>query len=349
MDLNAIWFLLVAVLIAGYAVLDGFDLGVGILHLFARSKEERDVHVASIGPVWDGNEVWLLTGGGALFAAFPVVYATIFSGFYLALMLVLLALIARAVSLEFRGLVESTRWQRFWDWSFGLGSLLPAILFGVAVGNVLRGVPVTHDQQWAGSFLGLLNPYSILIGLVSAAFFVMHGALWLRLKAEGALAERMRGVALGAWGAFVALYAAATFASTWVSPFLFQKTGDPLFWVLSAAIVAAAVAVPLALRSGRDGLAFLASGATIALAILVTARSAFPVLVPSSIDLAYSLTAYNSSSSPRTLTVMLIIALVGMPLVIAYTAFIYTIFRGKVRVGAAYGEVEERRKVAGGA
>jgi cytochrome d ubiquinol oxidase subunit II len=347
MDLNTIWFVLVGVLFAGYAVLDGFDLGVGILHLFARSKEERDV--ASIGPVWDGNEVWLITGGGALFAAFPVVYATVFSGFYLALMLVLLALIARAVSMEFRGLVESTRWQRFWDWAFGLGSLLPAILFGVAVGNVLRGVPVTRAQEWAGSFLGLLNPYSILIGLVSASFFVMHGALWLRLKAEGALAERMKKVAWGAWVVFVALYSVATLASVATSPFLFQKTGNPLFWILSAAIVASALTIPLALRGGRDALAFVASAATIVFAILVTALSAFPVLVPSSIDPAYSLTAYNSSSSPRTLTVMLVIALVGMPLVIAYTAFIYTVFKGKVRVGAAYGEVAEGRKIAGAA
>ena len=349
MDLNMIWFGLVAVLFAGYAALDGFDLGVGILHLFSRSKAERDVHVASIGPVWDGNEVWLLTGGGALFAAFPVVYATVFSGFYLALMLVLLALIARAVSMEFRGLVESNRWKRVWDWAFGLGSLLPAVLFGVAVGNVLRGVPVTQAQEWAGSFLGLLNPYALLVGLVSASFFVMHGALWLRLKAEGALAERMKKVAMVAWGVFVALYAVATIASVSVSPFLFQKTGHPLFWVLSAAIVAAAIAVPLALRAGRDGLAFVASAATIVFAIFVTALSAFPVLVPSSIDLAYSLTAYNASSSQRTLTVMLIIALVGMPLVIGYTAFIYTVFKGKVRLGEGYGEVPERKKIAGAA
>jgi cytochrome d ubiquinol oxidase subunit II len=251
--------------------------------------------------------------------------------------------------MEFRGLVESTRWQRVWDWAFGLGSLLPAILFGVAVGNVLRGVPVTQSQEWAGSFVGLLNPYAILIGLVSASFFVMHGALWLRLKAEGALAARMKTVALGAWAAFVALYAAATLTTAAVSPFLFQKTGNPLFWILTAAIVASAITIPLALRAGRDSLAFLASAATIVFAILVTALSAFPVLVPSSIDLAYSLTAYNSSSSPRTLTVMLIIALVGMPLVIGYTAFIYTVFKGKVRVGAAYGEAAPAPKKVSGA
>lgn len=348
MDLNAIWFLLVGVLIAGYAVLDGFDLGVGVLHLFARSKEERDVHVASIGPVWDGNEVWLLTGGGALFAAFPVVYATVFSGFYLALMLVLLALVARAVSMEFRGLVESERWQRCWDWAFGLGSLLPAILFGVAVGNVLRGVPITATHEWAGSFLGLLNPYSILVGLVSLAFFVMHGALWLRLKATGELAERMKATALRAWGVFVALYAFATALTAAISPFLFQKAGNPLFWLLSAAVLAAIVGIPLALRAGRDRAAFLSSAATIVCAILVTALSAFPVLVPSRTDLAYSLTAYNASSSPLTLTVMLVIALAGMPLVIGYTAVIYRVFKGKVRAGG-YGAAEERRRIAGAA
>src|SRR5512143_2384366 len=182
MDLNTIWFLLIAVLLAGYAVLDGFDLGVGALSLFARGREERDLHAAAIGPVWDGNEVWLLTGGGALFAAFPMVYATVFSGFYLALMLLLLALIARAVSLEFRNLQEGAGWRRAWDVAFGVGSLLPSILLGVAVGNVLRGVPVTAEGEWAGSFLGLLNPYAILVGLVSLAFFTLHGALYLRVK-----------------------------------------------------------------------------------------------------------------------------------------------------------------------
>ncbi len=169
MDLNLIWFVLVGVLIAGYAVLDGFDLGVGVLSLFGRSEAERRVHLEAIGPFWDGNEVWLLTGGGALFAAFPYVYATIFSGFYLALMLLLVALIARAVSLEYRFLVDGPRARRFFDVAFGVGSLLPAVLFGVAVGNVLRGVPVTAEREWAGTFLGLLNPYAVLVGLVTLA------------------------------------------------------------------------------------------------------------------------------------------------------------------------------------
>ncbi len=164
MDLNTIWFLLVAVLIIGYAILDGFDLGVGVLHLFTRNEEEKRINMNAIGPVWDGNEVWLLTGGGALFAAFPIVYATVFSGFYIALMLLLFALIFRAVSFEFRGKVESVKWKKTWDAAFGIGSLLPAVLFGVAVGNILRGIPIDGNGIFTGNFFTLLNPYSILVG-----------------------------------------------------------------------------------------------------------------------------------------------------------------------------------------
>ncbi len=339
MDLNTIWFLLVGVLFAGYAVLDGFDLGVGALSLFARSGEERDLHVAAIAPVWDGNEVWLLTGGGALFAAFPVVYATVFSGFYLALMLLLVALIARAVSLEFRGLVASPAWTKAWDWAFGLGSLLPAILFGVAFGNVLRGVPIgpAPGYAWQGSFLGLLNPYAVLIGLVSCAFFIMHGAIYLRMKTGGELADRMGKIALGAFAAFLALYAAATAATIVVSPFLFQKTSNPLFWILTALLVASIAATPLFTRAGRTGLAFVSSSAVVVLMIMVAALSAYPTLVPSSAALEDSLTIYNASSTPLTLATMLVIALVGVPLMLGYTTFVYRVFKGKARPGGGYG------------
>ena len=339
MDLNTIWFLLVGVLVAGYAVLDGFDLGVGALSLFARSSEERDVYVASIAPVWDGNEVWLLTGGGALFAAFPIVYATVFSGFYLAFMLLLVALIARAVSIEFRALVPSPGWTKVWDWAFGLGSLLPAILFGVAVGNVLRGVPIgpAPEFPWQGSFLGLLNPYAVLVGLVSCAFFVMHGAIYLRMKTDGELADRMGRIALGAFAAFLALYAAATAATVVVSPFLFQKTSNPLFWILAALLVASLVATPVFTKTGRKALAFVASSAVIVFMILVAALSAYPALVPSSTSLANSLTIYNASSTPLTLYTMLVIALIGVPIMLGYTIFVYVVFKGKARPGEGYG------------
>ncbi len=345
MDLNAIWFVLVAVLIAGYAVLDGFDLGVGALSLFARSKEERDLHVAAIGPVWDGNEVWLITGGGALFAAFPIVYATVFSGYYLALMLLLLALIARAVAIEFRALLPDPRWMGVWDWSFGLGSLIPTILFGVAVGNVLRGLPIgpAPDHAWGGSFLGLLSPYALLVGFTSCALFVMHGANYLRMKTDGALEARLKPIALGAYGAFLVLYLMATGATVLVSPFLFGKLGSPLFWLLTAVVAAAIVALPILIRSDRRGLAFIASSTAIVGMIAVTALSAFPVLAPSRPTLANSLTAYNASSSPRTLLTMLVIALIGMPLMLVYTTLVYRVFRGKARTISGYGLFEEAR------
>jgi cytochrome d ubiquinol oxidase subunit II len=345
MDLNTIWFFLIGVLIAGYAVLDGFDLGVGVLHLFARDEEERGKHVAAIGPVWDGNEVWLLTGGGALFAAFPVVYATVFSGFYLALMLLLVALIARAVALEFRNAVASPRWARAWDWAFGLGSLVPALLFGVAVGNVLRGVPIGPGAAWQGSFLGLLNPYSILVGLVSLVFFVMHGALYLRMKTDGPLADRLGAWAFRAWTVFVLLYGLATLATRLVSPFLFDGAGaNPLFWLLTAVLVAAIFTTAAATRRVRSGLAFLASSATIVTMILLAAVNMYPRLVPARPDLANSLTIYNASSSPLTLKTMLVIALIGMPFVLGYTIVIYRVFKGKVQVeSGAYGAELEAR------
>ena len=330
-DLNTAWFILFAVLITGYAILDGFDLGVGVLHLFAHDNHERRINLNAIGPVWDGNEVWLLTAGGALFAAFPPVYATVFSGFYIAIMLLLAALIFRAVSLEFRGKIESPTWQRLWDWSFGLGSLLPIILFGVAVGNILRGVPIDAKGLYAGTFLGMLNPYSILVGVLSLMMFVMHGALYMTLKTDGELRDRMTRWASGAWIAFVVAYFLATVYTMFEAPHLMQGViPKPIFWVFMLVLLASIAYQPVALKSKLFFRAFLSSSVSIACLIGIAAVSMFPTLVPSSIDAAYSLTAYNASSTPRTLKTMLIIALIGMPMVIGYTVFIYRIFKGKV-------------------
>ena len=336
MDLQAIWFLLVGVLIIGYAILDGFDLGVGVLHLFLKTDQERRISLNAIGPVWDGNEVWLLTGGGALFAAFPIVYATVFSGFYLALMLLLVALIFRAVSMEFRGKVDSPGWKKVWDWGFGIGSLLPAVLLGVAFGNILRGIPINQEGLFTGSFLGLLNPYSVLVGILSLTLFIMHGALYLTLKTDGELQERMTRVASAFWVGTVALYALATSATIFVSPFLFEgMLSNPLFWVLFLLLLGSVIALPVLLKAKRFFLAFLASSAMIASMIGLSAVSLFPRLVPSVTDLAYSLTIRNASSTPATLTVMLVIALIGMPIVIGYTFFIYRVFKGKVELTEA--------------
>lgn len=331
MDLNMIWFLLVGVLIIGYAILDGFDLGVGVLHLFARSEEERRIHINAIGPVWDGNEVWLLTGGGALFAAFPIVYATVFSGFYLALILLLVALIFRAVSMEFRGKVESPGWKKTWDIAFGVGSLLPAVLFGVAFGNILHGIPLDAAHNYTGTFFTLLNPYAILIGVLSLALFTMHGAIYLAMKSSGSLQARVAGLISPLWMATVALYVVATLGTMFVSPFLFEgMLANPLFYVLFLVLLGACIMIPVTAKAGTFGRTFTASSVTIAMMIGLSALSLFPRLVPSSGDLVNSLTIYNASSSQTTLTTMLVIALIGMPLVIAYTIFIYRAFKGKV-------------------
>jgi cytochrome d ubiquinol oxidase subunit II len=330
MDLNLIWFLLVGILIIGYAVLDGFDLGVGIIHLFTKDENEKRVNFNAIGPVWDGNEVWLLTGGGALFAAFPIVYATVFSGFYIAFMLLLTALIFRAVSFEFRKYSEPAQ-KRYWDLAFGIGSLLPSILFGVAIGNILHGLPIDAKGLFLGSFLGLLNPYSIIVGLVSLTMFLMHGAIYLTMKSDGAQRQKMTVLAGRAWIAFVAFYIIATVLTIFTGSYLFANTlVNPLFWILIVLLFSAMLYIPIGIKAGNYGRAFIASSLTIASMILLTALSLFPRLVPSSINLAYSLTIYNSSSSQKTLGVMLLIALIGMPIVIGYSIYIYRIFRGKV-------------------
>ena len=330
MDLNTLWFLLIGVLMAGYAVLDGFDLGVGTLHLFTKDETERRIMMNSIAPVWDGNEVWLLTGGGALFAAFPPVYATVFSGFYLAFMLLLVALILRAVSFEFRGKVESAAWRRCWDVAFGVGSLVPALLYGVAVGNVLRGLETDASGRVVTTLFGLLNPFALLIGVLGLALFILHGASWLALKTEGALQERARRQAAWAWIAVIGLYAVSTVASFAQSPFLFERWfANPRTWILFALLLAACVTGPAALRAARYGRALGASALALVCVIALAAEGLFPRLVPTRPDLGASLTVYNAASTPYTMRVMLVIALIGMPFVIAYTAVIYRAFRGK--------------------
>ncbi len=334
MDLNTIWFLLVAVLIIGYAILDGFDLGVGVLHLFTKNEEEKRINLNAIGPVWDGNEVWLLTGGGALFAAFPIVYATVFSGFYIALMLLLFALILRAVSFEFRGKIESNEWKKLWDLAFGIGSLLPAILFGVAVGNILRGIPIDGNGMFTGNFFTLLNPYSILVGVLSLILFTMHGSIYMTMKSSGNQLERMKNIAPRLWITFIIVYVLVTLYSFFAAGFLFASIlSNPLFWILFILMLIAIIYIPVALKSEKFGRAFFSSSLTIACMIGLMAISLFPRLVPSLTDLNNSLTIYNASSTERTLFTMLIIALIGMPFVIGYTIFIYRAFKGKVQLG----------------
>lgn len=337
MDLKIIWFLLVGVLVIGYAILDGFDLGVGVIQLFTKNENERRVNINSIGPVWDGNEVWLLTGGGALFAAFPIVYATVFSGFYLAFMLLLTFLIFRAVSFEFRKYSETAKAKQIWDYSFAIGSLGPALLYGVAIGNIMRGVPIQIIEGKIVneiSFLGLLNPYALLIGILSLVMFTMHGAIYLTMKTEDKQRHKLIKWANSLWIALVVLYFVSTVATMFAAPFLFVGIlKNPIFWVLFILLLASFIYVPVALKSGKFGHAFIASSTLISMMIGLFALSLFPRLVPSSVDLnLHSLTIYNASSSQTTLETMLIIALIGVPLVLIYTIFVYRVFRGPVKI-----------------
>lgn len=337
MQLQVIWYLLIGVLFAGYAVLDGFDLGVGVLYPFiTRSESERRTLRRAIGPVWDGNEVWLLTAGGALFAAFPPVYATVFSGFYLALMLVLFGLIFRAVSLEFRARDEG--WARFWDWAFFGGSLVPALLFGVAVGNVVRGVPLDAQQAYAGTFFTLLNPYSLLVGLTGLTMFISHGAAWAAVKATDELQERAQRVRSTAHWVFAALVAVTTVVTALAAPQPFGRNlTSPLGWLMLLLVVGGIATARVEMARGRDLPVFLASAATVIGLVGLWFVGNFPTLVPSWGDANLSLTIHNASSSPLSLTVMLVVALLGVPLVLGYTALIYRVFAGKVKDNSTAG------------
>jgi cytochrome d ubiquinol oxidase subunit II len=337
LDLPTIWFLLIGVLIAGYAVLDGFDLGAGILHPWvARTDEERQTVIASIGPVWDGNEVWLLTAGGALFAAFPLVYATVFSGFYLALMLLLVALIFRAVAIEFRSHEAGHRWRSAWDTAFFLGSAVAALLLGVALGNIAAGLPLDASGRYTGGLLGLLRPFPLCVGLLTLALFAWHGAGWLALKTDGPVADRARHARSVALVLSVALWIVTTVVSYVDARRAWDAFAQPLAGLAPAAVVVALAAGWWGIRHGRDAITFIASGCTILACLAIVGIAIHPDLVPSTGPGA-SITVAAAASSDLTLSVMLAIALVGMPLVLVYTAFVYSRFAGRLRPGGGYG------------
>lgn len=335
-DLRAVWFWLVGALLAGYAVLDGFDLGVGMLHLFSRDDADRRRQLNAIGPVWDGNEVWLVTGGGALFAAFPVVYATVFSGFYLAMMLLLAALIFRAVAIEFRSKLPMPWWRGAWDASFCAASFLCSLLIGVALGNLARGVPIGLDGEYAGTTLDLLNPYALLVGATTVALFLMHGAIYLVLKTEGPLRARVTGWVQPTIIGFVLCYGLVTMATLVYYPRMAEPfRANPWLFIVPGVSLLAIANIPREIARDRPFLAFLSSCAAITALLALFGLGLFPALVPSAPFPERSLTIYNAASSSKTLGIMLIVAAIGLPLVLAYTTIIYWVFRGKVRVDAA--------------
>jgi len=332
-DLNTIWFILIGVLLAGYAILDGFDLGVGSLHLLVKKDEERRILINAIGPVWDGNEVWLVTSGGALFAAFPDVYATVFSGFYTAFMLLLFVLIFRAVAIEFRSKQEAKWWRQMWDVLFSIASIFIAFLMGVALGNIVTGVPVGADKEFGGSFFGLITPYTVLVGITTVALFMMHGAIYLVMKTEEEIQKKVKGWVNNSIIFFVICYVSTTMATLIYFPNMTQHfKATPFLFILALLNMLAIANIPREIYHGREFKAFLSSCASIAALIALFAAGIFPNLVSSTINPEYSLTVYNAASSQKTLGIMLTIALIGMPFVIGYTFTIYWIFRGKVKL-----------------
>ena len=329
MTLNTVWFILVAILFTGFFFLEGFDYGVGMwLPFLGRDDLERRGIINAIGPVWDGNEVWMITAGGALFASFPQVYATLFSGFYLALILMLVALILRGVAFEFRGKREDKRWRTFWDWAIFTGSLLPALLWGVTVANLMRGFAIQQDMNYYGGLLPLLNPYALLGGLVFVALFLFHGANFLTLKAPEEIAQRARQVARSAW--IVATFLTVAFVVwTFLTTDILTKPG--LNGLVPAVLAAVALLVAgWLVRKGQGGCAFVMGAVTIVCATVMVFTGLYPRILISTLSPDWSLTITNAASGIYTLKVMTIVAAIFVPIVLAYQAWTYWVFRKRV-------------------
>jgi cytochrome d ubiquinol oxidase subunit II len=328
MELTTVWFGLIAILWIGYLVLEGFDFGVGVLlPVVGRNEPERRTVLGTIGPLWDGNEVWLLVAGGATFAAFPLWYATLFSGFYLALFLILVSLILRNVGIEFRNKRPEPTWRTRWDAVIFVCSLAPAVLWGVALANIVAGVPIDANHHFTGNLLTLLNPYALLGGLTTLGLFITHGALFLALKTDGEL--RVRANRLAIQVGLVAAVLAVLFLG-WTQ----WTNGDPGSLIVSALAAVAFVGALVANRLGRELVAFGASALTIALAVVALFVVLFPDVLPSSTDPAFSLTTTNASSTNYTLGIMTGVAVVFTPIVLLYQGWTYWIFRKRITADA---------------
>lgn len=334
MWLNVVWFILFVFIIAGYLIMDGFDLGVGILHPFvAKNDEERRISLNSIGPVWDGNEVWLVLGGGALFAAFPIVYAALFSGLYLAMMLVLLVLILRTVAIEFRSKRSSPRWRTFWDWVFFGSSLGIALLLGVAFGNILEGLPIDADGFVHARLNDLLTPYALLVGVTTVFMLATHGAIYLSMKASGELLARVKRWVLRLMLIFFVLNTLVVGMTAYLREAVSTRYwSHPWLAILPATALLAATLAWVMVRREHDFIAFLLSSIMIVSLLASAAVGLYPNLLISSLDPRYNLTIFNAASQPNTLTVMLVMAFIGMPFVLLYTIGVYYVFRGRVKL-----------------
>ncbi len=331
MILESIWFFLWGLLWAIYFMTDGFDLGLGTLMPFlAKSENDKRVIVNSMGPLWDGNEVWLLTAGGVTFAAFPLVYAVMFSSLYTALMLILFALILRGVAFEFRGKVESDKWRKVWDACIFIGSAAPAILFGVAFANIFKGIPIDQNGIYQGNLFTLLNVYGLLGGVLFLLLFLVHGSIWLSIKSEGDLQARAAATADKLWPVLVGFAVIFLGASAGFTRLYDNFLAYPALFIVILLAVAALFAIKFFLAKKAYFRAWFASAATIVFCTFYGVIGLFPNMFPSNIDAAYSLTAHNASSSPLTLKIMLVVVVLFVPIVLAYQVWTYHFFKGKV-------------------
>jgi len=332
-DFPTWWFLLLGAVFSGYAILDGFDLGAGALHLLLNKEKSRRIALNAIGPVWDGNEVWLVIGGGALFAGFPVVYGTLLSAMYIPMMLFLVLLIFRAISIEFRSKEPMLWWRKMWDISYSISSISLSLILGIILGNVLQGMPIGADREFAGNWLDFFNPYALMTGLTTLALFMMHGGIYLALKTEDRLFTKMTRLVKNTTIFFVLCFAILSISTLLFFPQLTVKFRETplLFGIPLIAILGIANLTRLVSRK-RYQQAFFFSALSVCLLLILVAIPLYPNIIVSTSNPAHSLTVYNSAASIQSLKLMLTFAAMGIPLVIAYTTFVFWTFRGKVKM-----------------
>jgi cytochrome d ubiquinol oxidase subunit II len=333
LDYNTLWFLVFGGVISGYAILDGFDLGAGALHLFLKKEESRRIALNAIGPIWDGNEVWLVIGGGALFAGFPVAYAAIFSAFYVPFMIFIVGLIWRGVAIEFRSKEPGKKWRATWDFIYSFASITIIVSLGLMLGNVALGIPLDANHEFIGDWLDFINPFSIMVAITSLALFMMHGAIFLAMKTENRLFAKITVLAKNFTIFFLVAFGFSTLYTLLYIPHLSdQLRSNPIYFILPIVMFLAIANIPRQLNKRKYRFAFLSSSITIASLLAMVALEVFPTLLLASNDPANSITISNAASSLKTMKILLLIAAIGTPLVGAYTLFVFWTFKGKVQL-----------------
>jgi cytochrome d ubiquinol oxidase subunit II len=333
LDYNVWWFLVFGGVISGYAILDGFDLGAGALHLLLRKEQSRRIALNAIGPVWDGNEVWLVIGGGALFAGFPIAYAAIFSAFYVPFMVFLMGIIFRAVAIEFRSKEPMLWWRKTWDIMYCGASIVIALSLGLMLGNVAFGIPLNEQKEFAGNWLTFFNPFSIMVAITTLALFMMHGAIYLTMKTEKRLYARLRILARNFIIFFVMSFVITTLYTLLYVPHLSDFFREhPIGFIVPVLMVLSIANVPRQIKKGKYRYAFISSSVTIALLLIMVALEVYPYLLYSTVNPKNSITVHNAASSYKTMKILLTIAAIGTPLVGLYTSFVFWTFKGKVKL-----------------